>query len=114
MDSWWKNSRYRVGLTHQGIGRRSEEPVAVLYRRTADTQRKIISSKGDEITMFTDEAKRTLEVGLAQATETNERLWLHNRRMFDALYKIHESIKDMTDLPPWADRVKAALEDDEA
>jgi len=90
--------------------------MAVLYRRTSDTQRKIISTKGDEVTTYDDPAKRALEVGLQQATECNERLWLHNRRMYDALKKV-EAWLDTHDLeeikPDWEARVRASLEDDE-
>lgn len=87
--------------------------MAVLYRRTADQQRQIISTKGDEVTTYDDPAKRALEIGLQQATECNERLWLHNRRMFDALYHVHEAIKASNEKPEWMSRVVAALEDRE-
>lgn len=87
--------------------------MAVLYRRTSDQQRQIISTKGNEVTNYEDSAKRALEIGLQQATECNERLWLHNRRMFDALYMVHEAIKDMPEKPDWMSRVVAALEDKE-
>jgi len=102
-----------MGSAHKNIGRGSEEAVAVLYRRTSDQQRKIISEKGNEVTTYQDTSKRALEIGLQQATECNERLWLHNRRMFDALYHVHEAIKEMPEKPEWMSRVVAALEDKE-
>jgi len=102
-----------MGSAYKGIGRGSEEAVAVLYRRTSDQQKQIISTKGNEVTTYEDQSKRALEIGLQQATECNERLWLHNRRMFDALYHVHESIKAMKEKPEWMSRVVAALEDKE-
>ena len=85
--------------------------MAVLYSRTADRQKKIISSKGSEVTTFSDPTKRSLEVGLQQATECNERLWLHNRRMHDALQKVAEWLDGSGDKPDWEARVRASLED---
>jgi hypothetical protein len=102
-----------MGSAHKSIGRRSEDAVAVLYRRTSDQQKQIISTKGNEVTTYEDQSKRALEIGLQQATECNERLWLHNRRMFDALYHVHESMKAKHEKPDWMSRVVAALEDKE-
>lgn len=87
--------------------------MAVLYSRTADRQKKIISSKGCEVTTFDDPIKRSLEVGLQQATECNERLWLHNRRMHDALQKVVEWMDSVGEKPEWEARVRASLEDNE-
>jgi len=85
--------------------------MAILYTRTSDGIKKIISEKGVEVTTFDDPIKRGLEVGLQQATECNERLWLHNRRMYDAIQKVVEWLDIVGEKPDWEARVRASLED---
>lgn len=65
------------------------------------------------MTTYSDPARRALEIGLQQATECNERLWLHNRRMYDALKMVDEWLNQVGERPEWEARVKASLEDDE-
>lgn len=65
------------------------------------------------MTTYSDPAKRALEIGLQQATECNERLWLHNRRMYDALKMVDEWLNKVGEKPEWEARIKASLEDDE-
>lgn len=67
------------------------------------------------MTTYDDPAKRALEVGLQQATECNERLWLHNRRMYDALKLVEDWLNKSTIVGKidWEDRVRASLQDDE-
>lgn len=87
--------------------------MAVLYCRTSDTQKQIVSSKGNEVTTYDDPIKKSLEIGLQQATECNERLWLHNRRMYDALKLVDEWLNQVGERPEWEARIKASLEDEQ-
>ena len=87
--------------------------MAVLYRRTSDTQKQIVSSKGNEVTTYDDPIKKSLEIGLQQATECNERLWLQNRRMYDALKLVDEWLNQVGEKPEWEARIKASLEDEQ-
>lgn len=85
--------------------------MARLYRRTTAEQSEAVKEKGDEEVNFKEEAKRHLEVGLQQATLVNERLYLHNRRMYSALKIVRDWVDEMAYKPIWRDRLLAALED---